>query len=222
MDIANVKLNGITYGFGGGLTTDVKNALLNCLYQLSWETDDGDTYINALITAMDSTPLEYTGVCENYSPDGNSFSFGAFNIDFANGDYVEALVDVSQLTLDGGILLSVGTGIGTWGGYNWHITAYKDKNPTANYDTSVSAFAGTVGNRDADYMTAGTYLRLIQIKADGLYLNGTKANFGTNHANLVSYITPTTNIYIGSTQGKTRSDALYKYIRIYRGNNNDL
>lgn len=215
--LTNLNLNGNLFDLGSGFTNDVKNCLTICLYKLAWNTEDADVYINNLINAMNTTPLDYTTVVENYEPDGNPFSFGSFYIDFENGDYVEALIDTTDFTINGGILLSVGTQINLWGGYNWHFPSYPTHTIQA-YDTGCNAFAGSVSDRDVTYYKSGEDFRLIKIDKNNVYVNGYPVFDTTvNHSALVDAITPNTQIYIGSTQGNARSNALYKYIRIYRG-----
>ncbi len=217
MAIYDVNGIEITGGAGSGFTDDIKNALTICLQNVAWKNGNGDTYLGALVSAMNSEPLEYTTVCENYSPNSASFSFGPFFLDFENGDYIEALIDCTNFTVAGGMLFSAGLNISTWGGWNWHIPA-QPTNTTQNYDMSISAFAGSESARDAAYPKCGEDLRLLKITKDNIFLNNEPVySTGTNHKALVAHITSSTGVYIGSTQGNARSNALYKYVRIYRG-----
>lgn len=219
-NLKHLNINNISYDFGGsgnGFTDDIKNNLTICLQNVAWKNGNGDLFIDALVNSMNSEPLDYTGVCENYEPNGASFSFGPFTLDFENGDYIEALIDTTNFNIANGMLLSVGTSIGIWGGWNWHIIG-QQTGTTLDYDMSMSAFAGSQSARDAQYKTAGENFRLLKITEDNMYLNNVPVfTLGTNHRALVEHITPSTAIYIGSTQGNNRSNALYKYVRIYRG-----
>lgn len=45
-------INEVARGGGGGLTSDIKTALLNCFANVAWTTSSGSTYYNALYSAL--------------------------------------------------------------------------------------------------------------------------------------------------------------------------
>lgn len=221
MDIKTININNVDYSIGNdnkGLTDGIKNALILLGQNVSYKNENGDDIYANLLRELNADELEYTSLCENYSPNLAAFTFPTVYVDFSRGDYIEAVIDREHFTQNGGQLFSVGENISTWGGWNYHIPAFPSTTST-DYDLSINVFAGTVNNRSIKYKKNGEDYLIIQIRSNGLYINGVKifADDDTNEAAWLAHFTPSIGIQIGSSEGKVRSDALYKHVRIYRG-----
>lgn len=224
-DITTIDLNGTTYEVGSnkGLTDGIKNALIILGQSVSYKDATGKNAYANLVSELTADELSYTSLCENYSPNLASFSFPTVYVDFDAGDYIEAVIDRSAYTQRGGNLLSIGTAIDTWGGWCYHIPAYPSDEPVpypgGQQTLSLNVFAGSTSARSVVYLDNEEDYLVFQIKNTGLYVNGVKifADDDANELAWLSHYTPSTGITIGSTQGNVRSDALYKYVRIYRG-----
>lgn len=218
--IKSIDVNGATYDVGGnkGLTDGIKNALIILGQSVSYKDSTGQNAYANLVGELTADELSYTSLCENYSPNLAKFSFPTVYVDFDAGDYIEAVIDRSAYTQEEGDLLSIGTAIDTWGGWCYHILALP-VDSESYYTLSLNVFAGSTSARSVVYQDNREDYLVFQIKNTGLYVNGVKifADDDANELAWLSHYTPSTGITIGSTQGKTRSDALYKYVRIYRG-----
>lgn len=148
-----------------------------------------------------STTPTTTILRENYTPSGASWTDTA-TLNFSNGDYVEASIDLSTCTEANECILSVGDTIADWvqstGGYHLYYTQ-----DTQGLEIN-SLIAGD--NIRTSITLTGTTI-IVKISSAGIYVDGT---LRATNAQLVNH----TSTQIGSVEGNTRSKATYNYIKV--------
>lgn len=158
------------------------------------------TQIESQLGSSTTTPTT-TILRENYTPSGASWT-DTTTLNFSNGDYVEASIDLSTCTEDDEGVLSVGDTIANWaqttGGYHLYYTQ----------DTRVLEINSLVaGDNTRTNVTLTNTTVVIKINSEGLYVDGT---LKATNAQLINH----TSTQIGSVEGNTRSKATYNYIKV--------
>lgn len=181
---------------------------------------------NCVITVEEGSREEYLfntdGTDEHaFKPDGaNGFSVTK-DVDFANGDYIEAEVNLKNATQNKDIL-SIGINISNW---SWSIYDYFIRNDASA--GKLTAYAvGDGGNSNTGGVSVAENI-VIRITKDGLFYkdlpDGSFVQQGSSidrFGTLQSYLnTNHTAIQIGSNRSGQYSDATYKYIKIVHGSN---
>lgn len=160
---------------------------------------------------------------DEYEPNGTAFSYDDITIDW-DKEYFEASIDLSNCKNSFENILSIGETISGWGGGNrlhfFYTASTHTLQPNFMAPDNVSRFNIKL---DSDQL-------LIQLsKRHGLVINGQPALYtynddsnttGETYADLDAYLEATKTFWalasysVGSTQGDTRSNAKYNYIRV--------
>ena len=141
-------------------------------------------------------------LAENYSPKGASFAYDNIFIDFENGGYIEAKVDLSRCINNLENIISFGLSIADWSVSTKQIHMHYDMQ-SANmcaYDA-----ANDINNKSINIPV--TKIVVIRLDASGAYINGTKC--------CENSLIGLSSISIGSQEGTVRSNAIYNYIKYY-------
>lgn len=173
------------------------------------------------ITAVASESYTEQVIYSNYTGTGEKFSTGDIAIDFSKGDYVEATIDASDLSVVDQTNIF---GFGKNGNSNIEgstgecILVYKRKHNSVDkilfraYDYATS---GSTSLRD-QWMDHSDFSNIvIRININGVYLNGVKVT-GYN-SSLISYITGESKFTLGARSSKL-SYATYKRISVFHKN----
>lgn len=157
---------------------------------------------------------------ENFTPEKDQlFYTNNANINFLTQN-IEASIDVSNCTNQLENILSIGNKIADWGSINLHFYyTPADKLPFTsnkkNYtgrltiDWLVNSSTPTVEKRDINF--EGNELR-IKLSAQGLYIN--EQLISELDGKALYPLLSLRQVSIGSSQGTTRSEATYKYVKI--------
>lgn len=141
----------------------------------------------------------------NFSPYADSWIDTA-NINWGNGDYVEASIDVSNCLYSNENILSIGDNINSWlqitAGFHLYYTA-STNTLNVNYLTDSQYVQNNVSITDSTI--------IIKLSSNGLEINGTKWDELEKMASVQSAV------QIGSAEGNTRSNAFYNYIKVVHG-----
>lgn len=143
---------------------------------------------------------------ENYDNGNTRFSFNT-DIDFSNQTF-EVVMDLSNCTQTNENVLSFGADLqdqNGWGGVNVIHFFYTKSSKTLE----IAGF--TPSSRPIDVKPTNISGEVtVRISSDGLYVNGTQ--YGS--ASKCSGILALTNLLYGSTQGSTRSNAVWKSVKV--------
>lgn len=186
---------------GNGVFVNIPSKTTNNIGQIREYVAKRLLYVDSRINPL--TAIGETVLRGNYSPAGESWT-DTTTLNFNNGDYVEASIDLSSCTDSYENILSVGDSIAAWyqpvGGY--HL--YYDKNTN---ELQVNFSYSSYHTRTSIFPTEDTVV--IKVNSNGIYVNGTLV--GTN-----MYVVNHTSTEIGSVEGSTRSNAIYNYIKVVR------
>lgn len=158
------------------------------------------TQIESQLGSSTVTPTT-TILRENYSPSGSSWT-DTVTLNFSNGDYVEASIDLTNCTESYENILSVGDSISTWGQTTGGFHLYYTQNSNL---LQINSLVGTTNTRTNVTLSSTTVV--IKISSDGIYIDDT---LKSTNAQIVSH----TSTQIGSVEGNTRSNATYNYIKV--------
>lgn len=178
---------------------------------------------------------EYTEevIRRNYSPNGQSF-YDTVNINLANGDYVEAKIDMSNQQA-GHITFAVGTNITVWPNGQADaidIMIYKDNSTEGNI-FSIAYMKGILKNCTMYRSTNKTIqipsnnIVIFKITAAGIWINDALvkySDFTTSQAgSAIHYVLSewqnVSTLQIGAAQSDNDySYATYEYIKVFRKN----
>lgn len=125
-------------------------------------------------------------------------------LNFSNGDYVEASIDLSTCTEENEAVLSVGDDISEWaqttGGWHLYYTP----------DTQLLELNSLIkGDNTRTNVTLTSTTVVVKISSAGIYIDGT---LKATNAQIVNH----TSTEIGSEEGNTRSNATYNYIKVVK------
>lgn len=181
--------------------------------------DGGYTATYALTVTASSAPTTYTPqvLYSNYTATGARFSTDNLSIDFANGDYVEALIDVTTCTQDAENILSVGAADSS------NIESYDSANAILVYKRAQSGtdkilfrLKDTVGGKTSDkWVVPSSYSTvLIRIDKDGVFLDGTSVGITVSDLSRILGL----GTYIIGARASKLSRASYDHVTIFRKN----
>ena len=153
---------------------------------------------------------------DGYKPAGQAFGWTT-DIDWNTQKLVAAL-DVTGCTGENENILSVGQDISAWEGETFHLYYTRSSNTLqVNYCTTSGNPIRMQKVVDADEL-------LVEItKAGGITVNGEAWNYKNNDSysgdltedmSVYANLWALTSIQVGSKEGKTRSNATYKYVRV--------
>ena len=160
---------------------------------------------------------------DEYEPNGTVFSYDDITIDW-DKEYFEASIDLSSCQNSFENILSIGESISNWGGGNRLHFFY-----TASTHTLQPNFMAPDNVSRFNIKLDGDQLLIQLSKRHGLVINGQPALYtynddsnttGETYADLDAYLEATKTFWalasysVGSTQGDTRSNAKYNYIRV--------
>lgn len=160
---------------------------------------------------------------DEYEPNGTAFSYDDITIDW-DKEYFEASIDLSSCQNSFENILSIGESISNWGGGNRLHFFY-----TASTHTLQPNFMAPDNVSRFNIKLDGDQLLIQLSKRHGLVINGQPALYtynddsnttGETYADLDAYLEATKTFWalasysVGSTQGDTRSNAKYNYIRV--------
>lgn len=160
---------------------------------------------------------------DDYEPNGTAFSYDDITIDW-DKEYFEASIDLSNCKNSFENILSIGESISGWGGGNRLHFFY-----TASTHTLQPNFMAPDNVSRFNIKLDGDQLLIQLSKRHGLVINGQPALYtynddsnttGETYADLDAYLEATKTFWalasysVGSTQGDTRSNAKYNYIRV--------
>lgn len=203
--------------------SDVVTNLKSLVQEIAYTTSSSHaaatiTSIDTLLTALDAMKPQptYTPnvIYENFTNNATRFSTDNIPINFANGDYVEALIDVTTCSQDQENILSVGTSIDSfdaavaylfyWRNNKIHVRL-KDVEASIAVDRYVEA---------NDYSAV-----LIRIDSTGVYIDGTLVPGMTGDN--VTHINSAGTYKIGCRMSKLNT-ATYDHITVYNKNQEGL
>ena len=203
--------------------SDVVTNLKSLVQEVAYTTSSSHaaatiTSIDTLLTALDTMKPQptYTAnvIYENFTNNATRFSTDNVPINFANGDYVEALIDVTTCSQDQENILSVGTSIESfdaavaylfyWRNNKIHVRL-KDVEASIAVDRYVEA---------NDYSAV-----LIRIDSTGVYIDGTLVPGMTGDN--VAHINSAGTYKIGCRMSKLNT-ATYDHITVYNKNQEGL
>lgn len=139
---------------------------------------------------------------QNYTPNGESWSDTSVSIDWDNGDYVEVKVDLTGCSGDMENIISLGTTIGTWANYGYHV--YYD---TSNHQIQVNWMTGQGAGYRKTFSVSDISSVIMKFAGATVEVDGNSMTY-TNDICLNSNV-----ISIGSQEGTSRSHATYEYIK---------
>lgn len=160
---------------------------------------------------------------DDYEPNGTAFSYDDITIDW-DKEYFEASIDLSNCQNSFENILSIGESISGWGGGNRLHFFY-----TASTHTLQPNFMAPDNVSRFNIKLDGDQLLIQLSKRHGLVINGQPALYtynddsnttGETYDDLDAYLEATKTFWalasysVGSTQGDTRSNAKYNYIRV--------
>lgn len=160
---------------------------------------------------------------DEYEPNGTAFSYDDITIDW-DKEYFEASIDLSNCKNSFENILSIGETISGWGGGNRLHFFY-----TASTHTLQPNFMAPDNVSRFNIKLDGDQLLIQLSKRHGLVINGQPALYtynddsnttGETYDDLDAYLEATKTFWalasysVGSTQGDTRSNAKYNYIRV--------
>lgn len=149
---------------------------------------------------------------ENYSPNGASFMKTIDNYNW-DRDEIEALININNCTGTNECIISFGQNIGEWVANNIQIYYTKSTDDIKIYYTIDD------GTDTHIYTTLNSNTINFKLNSTGLYINDifVDKNYMSNPSRC-DYVTEVfktlTNPQIGSSEGSTRSNAYYEYIKV--------
>lgn len=186
---------------GNGAFTEIPSQYDNHIGQIREYAVKRLKYVNSKLNPSTSTEGTETILRENYSPAGDYFSDDV-NMNFSAGDYIEVSMDLSGCYGTWENILSVGDNIASWtmsGGYHIYYTA-----DSAALQINTFSLKGHVAT---EYGITDPTNVIIKIDQNGIYLNSELVATSESLLNISA-------VEIGSMEGYTRSNALYKYIKV--------
>ena len=208
------------------------------------DTDDWSNPADTLWESWTHTSDAYVEryFCRNLAPNGQKFMYGAKGLNFENGDFVEAKLDLSPLNRIKQNIFSVGEDLKTWNTGNDRTYNFHAYFPNANGDRRLrfSAVIGekvngltrrTMGIVNFDIQDETSVI--IRFDKYGFYVNGvlvTAGDFeivddrpGDTYPDyfMQHFNNGPLNIQFGSMEGSTRSYAIYDYIMYHHNLNNE-
>ena len=153
---------------------------------------------------------------ENYSPNGEAFSVDDIEINFANGDYVEAEIDLTNCINAKEAIFSIGKNINIFHRAN-AIHMYF----TSNIKELEIDFCPASGSFSRKFITLSDDIINIKINKYGIAVNNTiinKSEYSSSdlYINYFNELLALNTINIGSVEGNNRSNATYNYIKVVR------
>ena len=186
---SHATYNNITVSKTSNSTTTASAKATNAVAIASTEAEES--------TEATSTTLDTYIPIYNQKGDGKTaLKSDLFNIDWENGDYVEADIDVSTCQYSNENVLSIGNNIGIWGYKaeydtdNLHI--YYAGNENGVYKMKVY-YVNKAHNLDnIRYFTItpatdGSAKMLVKVSKDGLFINGTEIYTDTDPMPIIPY-----------------------------------
>lgn len=177
----------------------------------------GNVVITATATAAQGE-VSYSSqaLYSNYTATGSRFSTGDIAINFANGDYVEALIDTTTCTADAENILAIGkNGTDYIGSYNTAVAFLFYKRAQSGVDKILLRVKDVESNVSVDKWIVPNNLANVLIKVDknGVYIDGTLVSGITaaQMANLLSLGT-----YMIGARASALTTATYDHITVYR------
>lgn len=187
----------------GGI--DISSSFVNGVLTITSVT--GDIVIS--VSAISEIPTTEEVLWENYSPNGVGFTKDVA-IDFAAGDYIEAEIDLTNVT-ETTTILSVGKAIAAWKGCNVHICYHSGGKMEA-------ASITTTGEQNSwRNMSFTDTVAKIKISKDGVWCNDvaiTKDIVNSNYLTNFDEFANSDTLQVGATEGNVKSVATYNYVKI--------
>ena len=234
-DIASLDLVKEDYASttGGGKFTGIPSQTTNNIQQIRKFVVDRYAYCDEYIASLSNEepspdipdvpdvpdepiipdePLPEGYLAQNYSPNGASFSHTVEDISLADGDYIEAKIDLSTCANDNENVLSVGKDIAKWDEYNYHLYYVKTSNELQiNVTSSNNSYI-------RNNIVCENNIITIKVNKTGMYLNDsyvefTDTTFFKTTKNMLNILH---TLQIGSQEGIKRSNATYEYIKVVR------
>ena len=178
----------------------------------------GAVVITATATQDQQPQATYTpqALYTDYAATGARFSTGNVAIDFAAGDYVEALIDVTTCTQDAENILAIGkNGTDYIGSYNTAVAFLFYKRQQSGVDKILVRIKDVDSNVSVDKWVAPASLSavLLRVDKDGVSIDGTLVSGITSAqiANLLGL-----GAYIIGARGSNLTTATYDHITVYR------
>lgn len=213
---------------GGNFSAVTQNLLLGC-----YQTTDGTkgrfwkgtiseckVWNRALsrqeIEAFDVYSYAETYLRQNFSPNQESF-MDTVDINFKNGDFIEAEIDLTNCSGTNECVLSIGDSISEF--FNsFKVHSYYTANTGEFLIDAISGvkYCQHTENLENDILT-------LRMCAGCFVVNGEVIPAGSNnwskdgytyYINTVKQISAMTSVQVGSTEGTSRSNATYNYIKV--------
>lgn len=182
---------------GGGAFTKIPSTATNNFSQIREYIVNRYNYVNMQLTT--GTDGRETILRQDYSPAGEAWTDSA-TVNFANGDYVEISVNISNCTSNTENIISIGTDIKKWLQVGYHIY-YTPGNQTMQFNT-----VDGKGYKRSNIKITND-INVIRVDGTGISLNGkTILAF--------SLLNTANSVQVGSQEGSTRSNATYNYIKV--------
>ena len=199
--------------------SDVVTNLKSLVQEVAYTTSSSHaaatiTSIDTLLTALDTMKPQptYTAnvIYENFTNNATRFSTDNVPINFANGDYVEALIDVTTCSQDQENILSVGTSIDGFDTAVAYLFYWRNQQIQVRLKDTEASIAV-----DRAVAPADTSAVLIRIDSTGAYVDGNlvKDITGDN----VTHINSAGTYKIGCRMSKLNT-ATYDHITVYNKN----
>ena len=162
----------------------------------------------------------------NFTPQSEKWTDEPRQLNFAEGDYLEAQITMDKSVKKSG-LLSIGQNIGDWsGGSHFHMYT---GDTTAEFKIRSAAYYNSTRVDDraqAETVHSDPDINILFNK-EGLFLDGKDGNesqggyfqwskITPNYKNLVQQLTGNDSIQVGQSEGTNRSKSTYHYIRVIR------
>jgi len=199
--------------------SDVATNLKSLVQEIAYTTSSSHaaatiTSIDTLLTALDAMKPQptYTAnvIYENFTNNATRFSTDNIPINFANGDYVEALIDVTTCSQDQENILSVGTSIDGFDAAVAYLFYWRNNQIHARLKDVEASIAVDRYVEANDYSAV-----LIRIDSTGVYIDGTLVPGMTGEN--VAHLNSASTYKIGCRMSKLNT-ATYDHITVYNKN----